>query len=240
MMFVLMAVLPERALAAGSRVVDNADLLSDADEASLTNKLDSIASKYGVDVVVYTDTHLDGSPEAMASEFYDHGGYSKDGVVLMINMAERDKVLSATGFGEEAFTKDAMNKVWDDITDDLSDGNYAKAFDKYADLADDFIKRAKDGKPYKRPFQAVRDVIIALLAGLGIGTVRAGSLKSQTQTMKKASKANSYLQGNVMLTASNEVFCGSRLAPVENTGGSSSGSYTSSTGAEHSTSSGKF
>ncbi len=239
--FMLILVLPGNVQAAGNRVVDNADLLSDSEEASLASKLDAIASKYGVDVVVYTDDHLDGSPEAMASEFYDHGGYSKDGVVLMINMQERDRVLSATGFAEEAFNEDAINKLWKDITNDLKEGNYAKAFDKYADLSEDFIKRAKNGKPYKKPFKLVTDLIISVLAGLGIGTVRAGSLKSQTQTVKKATKASSYLQGTVMLTAQNEAFRGSRVAPVvRSSGGSSTGSYTSSTGAHHTTSSGKF
>ena len=241
LLVVLTALVPERALAAGSRVVDNADLLTDAEESSLAGKLDSISSKYGVDVVVYTDTTLNGSPEAMASEFYDHGGYLSDGVVLMINMQEHDRVLSATGFAEEAYSKDAVNKLWDEITDDLSNGYFARAFDRYAELSDDFIKRAKDGKPYKKPFKLVQDLIISILAGLGIGTARAGSLKSQTQTVKKATKASSYLQGNVVLTGTNEVFKGSEIRPVQrSTGGSSGGSYTSSTGAHHSTSSGKF
>ena len=54
----LMAVIPDVSFAAGSgsRVVDSAGLLTESQRNDLSNKLDNISSKYGVDVVIYTDT----------------------------------------------------------------------------------------------------------------------------------------------------------------------------------------
>ena len=246
----LMAVIPDISFAAGSgsRVVDNAGLLTESQRNDLSNKLDNISSKYGVDVVIYTDTTLNGkTPQACADDFYDAGGYANDGIVFMLNMEDRDWAFSTKGFGITAFTDAGQEYIFENIKSYLSDDLFYKAFDKFADYADDFIKHAKDGKPYdkgnlpKKPFALVRDAIIAVLAGLGVGGLRAGSLKSETQTLKRATKASSYLQGNVMLTGQNEVFRGSRMAPVQRSGGGGgSSTHTSSSGETHGGSSGKF
>ena len=246
----LMAVIPDVSFAAGSgsRVVDSAGLLTESQRNDLSNKLDNISSKYGVDVVIYTDTTLSGkTPQACADDFYDAGGYAADGIVFMLNMEDRDWAISTKGFGITAFTDAGQEYIFENIKSYLSDDKYYKAFDKFADYADDFIKHAKDGKPYdkgnlpKKPFALVKDAIIAILAGLGVGGLRAGSLKSETQTLKKANKASSYLQGNVMLTAQNEVFRGSRMAPVQRSGdGGGSSTHVSSSGETHGGSSGKF
>ena len=246
---VLMMVVPDVSFAAGNgtRVVDYAGLLSESQVNNLSNKLDSIASKYGVDVVIYTDDSLYGlTPQACADAFYDESDYA-DGIVFMLNMESRDWAMSTRGFGITAFTDAGQAYIMDEIKSYLSDNDYYTAFDKFADLADDFVKHAKDGKPYdsgnlpKKPFKAVQDAIIALLAGLGVGGIRAGSLKAETQTVRRATKASSYLMGNIQLTNSNEIFRGSELRPIQRSSESSgSTTHVSSSGVTHGGSSGKF
>ena len=247
---ILMIVVPDTSFAAGNgtRVVDNAGLLSDSQRNDLSNKLDSISSKYGVDVVIYTDDSLHGlTPQACADAFYDESSYAGDGIVFMLNMEDRDWAISTKGFGITAFTDAGQQYIMDDIKSYLSDNDYYTAFDKFADYADDFIKHAKDGKPYdkgnlpKKPFKAVQDAIIAILAGLGVGGIRAGSLKAETQTVRRATKASSYLMGNIQLTNSNEIFRGSELRPIQrSSGGGGSSTHVSSSGETHGGSSGKF
>ena len=246
----LMIAVPEVSFAAGdgSRVVDNAELLSDSERNSLSNKLDSISGKYGVDVVIYTDDSLHGmTPQGCADDFYDAGGYSNDGIAFMLNMEDCDWAITTKGFGITAFTDAGQQYIIDDIKTYLSEDDYYAAFDKFADYADDFIKHAKDGKPYdkgnlpKKPFKLVQDLVIALLAGLGVGGIRAGNLKAETQTVRRATKANSYLLGNIQLTNANEIFRGSELRPIQRaTGGGGSSTHVSSSGETHGGSSGKF
>ncbi len=246
----LMLIVPDVSFAAGdgSRVVDYAELLTDSQRNSLSNKLDGISNKYGVDVVIYTDDSLYGmTPQACADDFYDNSDYSGDGIVFMLNMEQRDWAISTKGFGITAFTDAGQQYIMDEIKTYLSENDYYTAFDKFADLADDFIKHAKDGKPYdkgnlpKKPFKLVQDLIISLLAGLGVGGIRAGSLKAETQTVRRATKASSYLLGNIQLTNNNEIFRGSELRPIQRSSeGGGSSTHVSSSGATHGGSSGKF
>ena len=246
---ILMLIMPGSTFAAGegTRVIDEANLLSDSEKSSLSSRLDSISSKYGVDVVVYTDTSLyDMTPEALADYMCEQ--YSDDCIVFMVNMEAHDWWISTRGFAITAFTDAGRKYITDDITPYLTDKEYAKCFDEFANYADDYLDKAKQGKPYdsgnlpKKPFKAVQDGIIAVLAGLGAGGIRAGSLKAETKTVRKATKASTYLTGNLMIQGNNEVFTGSRMVPrtQSSSGGGGSSTHVSSSGVTHGGSGGKF
>ena len=61
------------------------------------------------DVAVVTADTLDGkTPMAYADDFYDYNGYgfgeSKDGVLLLVSMEDRDWWITTTGYGITAIT----------------------------------------------------------------------------------------------------------------------------------------
>ncbi|MBR4881878.1 MAG: TPM domain-containing protein, partial [Clostridia bacterium] len=56
-------------------VIDNADLLSDAEEAELEAKLTEMNSNSGCDIVVLTESYIDTDIMSYADDYFDYNGY---------------------------------------------------------------------------------------------------------------------------------------------------------------------
>ncbi|MBQ8981979.1 MAG: TPM domain-containing protein [Lachnospiraceae bacterium] len=234
----------------GDYVIDDQGYLTDSEYNHLSSVLASVSNSHGVDVVVYLDDSLYGkTPQQLADDTYDYGGYRSDGILFMVNFEDNDWAISTKGYGITAFTDAGQDYMISQIRPYLSNGNYSQAIETYAELADDFLTQAENGQPYgtgnlpKKPFRFFRSLLIALGGGFIISWLRASSLKSQTKTVHKAVKADSYLVGNVVLNQSQEIFNHSefRMAPqVSSGGGGGSTTHVSSSGAVHGGSSGKF
>lgn len=235
----------------GIYVVDNANLIGDGEEAALNTRLAEISAKYDTNVIVYTDSSLyNMTPEECADAMLDSDAFKKrgGGILFMVNTEENDWAFSTVGTGITAFTDAGQEYMIGKIKPKLSDKAYDKAFNIYADLADDFLKQAATGKPYdkgnlpKGPFQAVKDAIIAIVAGFLASLARVTKLKGETKTVKKATKATTYLVGGVTLAGAQEVYRNSEFRPVVRStgGGGGSSTHVSSSGTVHGGSSGKF
>ncbi len=237
------------------RVMDMADLLSDSEEAELLAKLDEISLRQDVDVVVITTNDLEGrAVRDYADDVYDQCNYGygedRDGVLLLISMEERDWWISTCGYGIDIFTDAGIQYIGDKMKPDLSDGNYAAAFDTYADLCDDFINQAKTGTPYDTstlPREPLSKIWI--LASIGIGVILAlivvGSMKSKLKTVRSQAAANSYVKkGSLNITESRDMFLYHTVTrtekPKDNDSSSGSSTHTSSSGTTHGGGGGKF
>ena len=123
------------------RLVDRGELLTDREESELLSKLDEISERQKMDVVVVTVDGLEGKTAmAYADDFYDYNGYgygdSRDGILLLISMEERDWRISTCGYGITVFTDAGQEYISDKFLPYLSDGDYSEAFTKYADLCE--------------------------------------------------------------------------------------------------------
>lgn len=249
------AVVPASAEEAGSRLMDQAALLSEVDQIQLEAKLDEISDRQQVDVVVATADSLDGySPQEYAeliNETFDFG-YNKDkgAVILVLGMDERDWYIATTGYGITAITDAGREYMAEQFTDDLSDGNYMQAFTTYADLCDKFITQAKTGEPYdagnlpKEPFPLVRNILIALGVGLVIALIVTGIMRGKMKSVRFQPAASSYVKQNSMnVTESRDMFLyrhiDRREKPKDNNSGGSS-THTSSSGTTYGGGGGKF
>ena len=247
-LFLAAIFLPKPAAAAGTKVVDDAGILSSSQVQQLTEKLEKVSSAHNVDVVIYTNQSLEGyDAKLYAADFYDYEGYSENGIVYMLSMEGRDWAISTKGTCIKAFTDAGQNWITDQLRDLLHENNYYDAFMKFADYADDFLKQYEKGKPYdsgnlpKKPFNGIRDTIISILAGLGIGFGRASLLKADTKTVKEAKNATGYIAGSEITGASDYlVHTEFRRIERSSSGGGGSSTFTSSSGATHGGSSGKF
>lgn len=138
--------LPVTAFAAvDPRLNDEADLLIDNDESLLLDKLDAIYDAYEIDVVIVTVNSLDGKkPEDYADDYYDYHTFNysdkKDGILLLINMGERDWQISTTGEGEVIFDDSTWRYMADQILPYLSSGDYYGAFDEFATLSEEILE----------------------------------------------------------------------------------------------------
>ena len=248
MLFLAALFCPQGALAASDRLVDAAGVLSSGEASKIGEKLDKTSAEYGVDVVILTVASLEGSTATeFADDYYDYGGYADNGVLFLISTGDRQWAISTKGTCIGAFTDAGQEYIANDVKGYLSDGDYGDALNKFADYADDYLKHYRDGKPYdtgnlpKKPFKGIRDGIISLLGGLGIGWGRAAYLKSQTKTVKEAKNATGYLTNSV-ITQANDILVHREFHRIERSSGGGGGSttHTSSSGATHGGSSGSF
>lgn len=131
-----------------ARVLDMADLLSESEEKALAKTLDSISERHKLDVVAVTTDNLNGkNVRDYADDVYDAAnlgyGNSRDGVLLLVSVTGRNWYISTFGYGIVVFTDARLQYIGNEITSDLSGGDYASAFNTYALLCDDFIRQSK-------------------------------------------------------------------------------------------------
>ena len=243
-------ILPAYAAEAAPRLVDNADYLTDSEEAALLNKLDEISTRQGLDVVIVTIPALLGEDiTACADDFYDENAYLPDGILLLISDYDREWAISTAGYGITAFTDAGQEYMTAQFIDALSEGLYSVAFDTYAELCDEIITLAKAGTPYdvgtlpKEPFRVVRSLLVSLGIGLVAALIATGSMKGKLKTVHAQTAAAQYVKpGSMNITESREMFLYSQIRRHKREEKESGGSSThkSSSGRTHGGSSGKF
>lgn len=238
------------------RLVDRADLLTDAEEAELLSSLNEISERHRVDVVVVTVNSLDGKNiVAYADDFYDDNGYGYgndfDGILFLIGMDTREYYISTCGYGITAFTDAGIDHIGDQMIPYLRDGDYTQAFRTYALLCDDFITRAKAGSPYdigtmpRAPFPLAQNLAISLVIGLAVALIVTGVMKSKLKTIRRQNAANSYVKNDSLnITVSRDRFLyrnvtrRARPKDTDSSGGSST--HRSSSGRSHGGGGGRF
>ena len=235
--------------AAGSRLVDDAELLSGTECAAIERQLDELSAQYGLDVVIVTtDSTGSSTPMEYADDYFDYNDYAPDGVLLLVSMEDGDWWISTTGYGITAFTDAGIEYIGKKVVPYLSDGEYAQAFNAFAELCDQFLSQAKTGDPFdthnlpKEPFKPVRNVIIALVIGLAVAFFATGSMKKKLKSVAQKNQANDYVTpGSLQISQSRDFHLYTHLDRREKAqSGSGSSTHTSSSGTTHGGGGGKF
>ncbi len=129
-------------------VVDNSDLLTDKEEADLAEQISAIRENHSIDIVILTmpDTGSRTTTE-YADDFYDYNDYGcgtgDDGMLYLLNMGEREYAFSTYGKGITCFTDYRLDQMADDMSGDLSSGNYFAALSTLLKDAEAYIKQAE-------------------------------------------------------------------------------------------------
>lgn len=243
-------------LADEARCVDNAGLLSSDEIQSVTQKLDEVSRKHGVDICVLTTPSTYGeSVESFADNFYDQSswgqGSERSGIMLMLSMGERDWYISTCGAGIDAVTDYGISYIGGEIISELSDGDYASAFGHFADICDDMLTQAENGKPYdvnnkvdeKHGFNLMGG-IVSLFIGALTALFPTLMMKNNLKSVGNQVKASNYIkQGSLKLTDKSDRFMYRHVATVpivhdDSHGGSST--HVSVGGMTHGGGGGKF
>ena len=186
-----------------SRVVDNADILTDAEEAALTSHINNVINKYGYDLVIYTDvTNYGMGPydETCPINFYRFNGYGTgndhSGSIIYVNMDQSDRYYSVVGTGK---VENAIYNYNEDIRDQMmpymKNGDYAGALELGVELIDELYGTGKV-KEKKTFFDYAKLVVIAAIAGLIVGLINLSRSKATMRTVKLAAYANDYVVQN--------------------------------------------
>ncbi|SFB86882.1 TPM domain-containing protein [Ruminococcus albus] len=220
------------------RVVDDADILPGFAEDKLLSRLDSISEEHNIDVVLVTVNSLGGrAPDKFARDYFAYNGFGmgdgKDGFVFMLAMDTRDYSIQCTGKGEEIFNDYGTGFLVDQMYGDLHDGDYYDAFDKYADISEDFIKEWEKGTPYSATHRAKGKlhpgwILGALIGGAVIGLIVSESIKAQLTSVSMQHGADDYIRKNSFkLTVQRDNFLYKNVTKtrIESSSGSSGGSH---------------
>ena len=199
-------------------VTDSAGLLSDDQYAALNEQARRISEKYNCGVYVVTvddyQKYTSGDVYDCATELfnkYDLGyGDTKNGVLLLLSMADRDYTLIAHGdTGNAAFTDYGKERMADSFLRYFGRNDWNGGFDDYLSSCSQLLEMEANGQPYdiydddggEGPSKAARTGVV-----LGVPTVVSGlvnrmqsrkmkSVRSRTNASTYASPAGLILHG---------------------------------------------
>ena len=144
-------------------LVDKERLLTDSQAEALSVRLKEIGDAYRCDVVIVTVPSLGSkTSEAFADDYFDYNGYgygatpdangttiNGDGILLLISMEDRDFAISTSGYGITAFTDYGIQSYLEDrFLPYLSDNDFDRGFNAFADGCEYLLKTAREGVPY--------------------------------------------------------------------------------------------
>ena len=238
------------------RVVDDADIFTDAEEAKLTKLANDLIAKFDdkYDFVIFTDVSnygigkgMEASDGVYPADFYQAHGYGKgenySGSVIFICMEPGNRYWwsAARGDSKNYYTEANVNAIDDGIEPYMVDGDYAGAMYKYIELLDELYSTGKIA--HKRTFSdylfcGIAAAIVGLIAG-------AINMSSKTKNMKKvnyATYANDYIvQDSFKVRGIKEMFLYRNVTrTVIESSSRSSGGGSSYSGSYHSSGGGSF
>lgn len=126
---------------ASLKIYDNAEILSETDEAYLYDLIQEFISETNMDMVILTDDkayYNDSQNETYATDFYDYNDFGLNfdkysGVLLYRNAYEVDPYYNVYMFGNAQlyFDYNRSEEMLDTIYSNMKVGNYVPAFEKF-------------------------------------------------------------------------------------------------------------
>ncbi|MDO4502055.1 MAG: TPM domain-containing protein [Coriobacteriia bacterium] len=222
------------------RVVDNADLLTDQEEADLKARLKDMRQRLNMDFVFVSDVSSYGlSRELFAQDYYKFNGYGVgekyDGVIFFVCMEDGNRgfVTAACGNAEGLMTESNLNKLDDRVIDLFKEGRYAEGISKrFTDLDSLYT----DGHlPFNWGGLGL-GCFGGLVFGCFMGFTNLGRKRHKMKTVAKAAHARQYANGGVEFTVSTDVNAGTTYTrvpyvdPDKGSGGGGGSSFFSGSG----------
>ena len=203
------------------RLVDRADLLTDAEEEALVSTLDELSERLKYDVVVIaidSMQHVDTADYASyyaERTFYHYGyGYGEDeqGILLLVSMEYNDWAIFSTDMSE--YTRASIGRI---VAPYLSEGDFYGAFNAFAKEVETEMAGAFD-------FPLLRNIAIALGAGLVIAFIVVSVMKGQLKSVRSRDHAREYVrEGSFDLQHSRDLYLYSTVTRVPRPRNNSSG-----------------
>jgi len=245
----------------GPRVVDNADIFTDLEEARMLEAIGKV-QELGIDLVIFTDNSsygYDRGTYAEAFHYFNGYGFGEDftGTVLFICMepGNRGWWTAASGEVMDFYTYDVINALDDRLYPYMSGGDYGggvlsyigDVYDLYeaGGIPSEWGYKSYTGDPGYYPVESSRDISKILLFGAGagvlVGLISVSSKKRAMKTVRTAGNASDYLvPGSFVLWKNRDVYLYSHVTRVkretENRSGGGHSSYSgghSSFGGSH-------
>ena len=236
------------------RVIDESDLLSDAEEQALDAKLAAYEAAHGIRVLVGTvkNTHgqvLGKVANGVVDRIADGGANGT--IVLLLAPKERDFYISTDNKMRVRITDDdGIEHLAGQFVPSLKENKYAEGFTAFATTVDEMVTYyEKEGKPFNPDAFLLTIVALvgALIAAALVYWFVFANLSDSMLSVRSAHEADDYVErGSFRLTHREDVFLRTtesrETKHKETSSSSSSGSYisTSSRDESHGGGGGKY
>ena len=231
------------------RVIDEADILTDSEEAALNTKLAAIEQSHKVRILIGTMKSTDGVVLGkIANHIVDEikGDAENGTIVLLLSMKERDWYISTDNKMRTRITDGkGVDYLAGEFLPELKENHYAAAFTAFAATTDEMLTYyEKEGEPYD-PANAfdLMALGIALACALILGGTIYYMLYEYESNVRSAAEADAYLNhDSFQLTQSEDNFLYTTVTrrTKEKRESSSSNVSTSSSDSSHGGGGGKF
>ena len=197
-----------------ARVIDECDLLSDAEEEALDAKLAAYEKAHGIRILIGTvkNTHgqvLGKVANAVVDRIADGGANGT--IVLLLAPQRRDFYISTENKMRARITdEDGIDYLADQFVPALKENKYGEGFTAFAEAVDEMVTYyEKEGKPYNpdRLMFTVLTIVGALIAAAITYYLALDELSHGTCSVREAREADDYLErSSFRLTHKEDVF----------------------------------
>ncbi len=222
------------------RVVDNADLFTASEEASLEKQINELRAKYNHDFVIVTTKSTNGKTvEAYADDYFDYNGYgygaNHSGSLLLIDMGKKKFQISTCGDTIKLYKDKYIKQTTATITTKMKAKNYYSAAQAYLN---DVSKAIDKGK--KR--LTLPEAAIALLVSLAVGGIFIAVVRHKYSFAGPQCAYPLRENSRVNLKKDEDIFINETVTSVriQSSSGGGSSSHTSSSGRSHGGGGGSF
>lgn len=236
-----------------NQVVDDANLLSKDERNNLIESIEVFRTQYNMDVVIVTSNDLGGKKtKDYADDYYDYNGYglgdNKSGLLLLIDMDDREVWISTTGDSIEYFTDNRIESIINDVTKYLSNEEYFDACNIFLTDIQYYINKGipENQYTYSEEEYTVKIVLIALGVAFVVAGVTCIVVINSYKNSKSVSSVNYVDHNSIVFTKRRDTFVNTfttktKIEKNNNSGGSGiSSTHTSSSGTSHGGGGGKF
>lgn len=188
-------------------VVDNAGVLTAEELASLNAAAAAVSEQYKCDVAYILVPDTDGrDTENFTFDFYEANGYgygsNDDGVMLLIDVVNRQFRCITHGYGAYAVTDAGQEYLEEHYLRHLKNSDWAKAGEAYISAVETLLSGARDGgAPYDvdnmpRESNVLMWVFIDLVIGIVLALIPVSVMKRQLKTVQTQRGAANYVRDN--------------------------------------------
>ncbi len=205
LLLALSSAVPALAAESLDYVTDDAYILTDSELRKLNEYADSVSEQYGCGIYIVTiDDYREFSSSSVRDcaediyAYYELGlGYERNGIMLLLSMADCDYALIAYGeFANSAFTDYGKDVLAGALLDDFSYDDWYNGFDDYIENSADLLKSAVNGTPldvHSGNRLTIMSMIIALIIGCIVALIVCSALKGRMKTAKLKKSAVEYI-----------------------------------------------
>lgn len=228
-------------------VMDAAGLLNETQAQNLTQLAQTVAEQTEVGVYIvtvgdYREIDPAGVYEAAYGIYHEYTmgvGEERNGIMLLLSMAERDYALFCYGqTAEYAFDDYGLSLLEDEFLDNFAENDWNGGFEDYVRQCAAELEQAAAGKPVRK--SPVTMIVIFSGISLLIAAVVCAILAGQMKSVHKKAVAGAYAVGGLDLTDQYDRFTHRTETRRKIERSSSSGGGHSESGGGGSGRSGKF